>query len=167
MKFQATIEIRIGNPYILVSAARATKLKPGWRKPLPVLIKINGQPEGSWPINMMPVGDGSFYLYLHGDVRNASNTTVGDTVTVEIHFNSEYKNGPQHRMPPWFSKALGKNPTAKTNWKNLPPSRKKEVLRYFSQLKSTEAKDRNLEKALAVLSGKTARFMARTWKNGI
>ncbi len=45
---------------------------------------------------MMPIGDGSFYLYLHGSVRKASNTKVGDKVSVEIEFDSEYQNGPMH-----------------------------------------------------------------------
>jgi hypothetical protein len=167
MKFRAKIEIRIGNPYILVSRTRASKIKTAWKKPMPVLIKINGAPEKPWPINMMPVGDGSFYLYLHGKVREASDTQVGDTVTVDITFNSKYKNGPQHPTPPWFSKALNKSTTAKANWKALPPSRQKEILRYFSNLKSDPAKKRNLEKAMNVLNGKSGRFMARTWKNGI
>ncbi len=52
------------------------------------------------------------------------------------------------------------------NWKALIPSRKKEILRYLSRLNSSEARARNLAKALHVLSGETGRFMARAWKNG-
>ena len=37
---------------------------------------------------MMPAGNGDFYLYLHGDVRRASQTKVGDLVQVEIAFDS-------------------------------------------------------------------------------
>src|SRR5436853_5166 len=55
---------------------------------------------------MMPVGDGSFYLYLHGDVRKASGTKVGDRVRVEAGFDSKYRNGPQHPVPSWFRSAL-------------------------------------------------------------
>lgn len=164
--FPATILIRIGNPYILVSAARAKAIKPGWRKPMPVLIRINDKPEKGWRINMMPAGDGSFYLYLHGAVRKASATAVGDRVRVKITFDADYRNGPQHPMPSWFRQALDANPSAKKNWTALIPSRKKEILRYFSWLKSAAARERNLAKALQVLSGKTGRFMARTWKNG-
>jgi len=74
LHFKSEIKIYLGNPYILVSAARAKALKEGWKKPLPVLVRINGQPEKAWRINMMPIGNGSFYLYLHGDVRKASKT---------------------------------------------------------------------------------------------
>jgi Bacteriocin-protection, YdeI or OmpD-Associated/Domain of unknown function (DUF1905) len=164
--FTAVIKIRNGNPFILVSAFRAKAIKPGWRKPLPVLVRLNGKPATAWRINMMPAGDGSFYLYLHGDARKASGTTVGDRVRVEIDFDATYRNGPQHPMPGWFKQALAENPQAMKNWTALIPSRKKEILRYFSRLNSPDARARNVAKALHVLSGKTGRFMARAWKNG-
>ena len=164
--FTAIIKIRGGNPFILVSASRANAIKPGWRKPLPVLVRVNAQPAKAWRINMMPVGNGSFYLYLHGDIRKASRTAVGDRVRVEIDFDASYRSGPQHRMPRWFKRALAANPQAMKSWTALIPSRKKEILRYFARLNSQDARARNLAKALHVLSGKMGRFMARTWKNG-
>ncbi len=166
LTFTARIEIIGINPFVLISARRVSKLKPRWRKPMPVLVRVNGKPEKPWPINMMPVGDGSFRLYLHGSVRKASGTDVGDRVRVEVQFDSTYKNGPQHAMPPWFRTALKSNSAAAKNWESLIPSRKKEILRYFAGLKSDEARERNLQRALAVLSGTTGRFMARTWNNG-
>jgi hypothetical protein len=112
---------------------------------------------------MIPVGDGSFYLYLHGDVRKASGTKVGDRVRVEVGFDAKYRNGPQHPVPSWFKPVLQKNPRAAKNWEALIPSRKKEILRYFARLKSPDARERNLERALHVLSGKEGRFMGRAW----
>jgi Domain of unknown function (DUF1905)/Bacteriocin-protection, YdeI or OmpD-Associated len=164
--FTATIRIRNGNPYISVDASRAAAIKEGWRKPLPVRLRINGLPREAWRVNMMPVGDGGFYLYLHGAVREASETAVGDRVDVEIAFDTRYRGGPQHRMPLWFKRGLASNPQALKNWKALPPSRRKEVLRYFSRLISAQARARNLAKALHVLSGEAGRFMARAWKHG-
>jgi hypothetical protein len=164
--FAAVIKIRGINPFIPVSASRANIIKPGWRKPLPVLVRVNGTPAEGWRTNMMPTGDGSFYLYLHGDVRKASGTAVGDRVRVEIEFDSSYRNGPQHPMPSWFKQALVGNPHAMKHWEALPPSRKKEIHRYFSRLNSPEARARNLARALHVLSGEPARFMSRAWKNG-
>ena len=69
VRFRSLIEIENINPYVLVSARRAARIRKGWRKPLPVRVRVNGKPEKPWRINLMPVGDGSFYLYLHGDVR--------------------------------------------------------------------------------------------------
>jgi hypothetical protein len=164
--FSAVIKIRGVNPFVLVNASRANAIKLGWRKPLPVLVRINGKPAKAWRINMMPVGNGSFYLYLHGGIRKASDTAVGDRVLVEIEFDASYKNGPQHPMPRWFKQALVGNPHAMKNWMALIPSRKKEILRYFSFLNSPDARARNLARALHVLSGEAGRFMARAWKNG-
>src|SRR6202049_5094275 len=104
--FRAVIGIRGVNPYVLVSASRAKTIKAVWRRALPVLVRINGKPAEAWRINMMPVGNGSFYLYLHGDVRRASGTSVGDRVRVEIDFDTSYRSGPSTPMPPWFKKAL-------------------------------------------------------------
>ena len=166
LHFKAKIEIYNGNPYVLVSQERATALKPGWKKPMPVLVQINDKPDKPWQINMMPIGDGSFYLYLHGDVRKASKTKVGDVVDVKVWFDTKYKNGPMHPMPSWFRMPLSENLKAQKAWDGLIPSRKKEILRYFSWLKSTEAQERNVKKALYVLSGGVGRFMARSWKDG-
>ncbi len=163
MKFKSVIKIIGFNPYILISKFQATKLKHGWKKPMPVLIRINNQPKNYWRINMMPIGDGRFYLYLAGVVRKASKTKVGDKVSVEVKFDDKYKNGPMHRMPEWFLRPLNKNSKAKMAWQALIPSRKKEILRYLSWLKSKEARDRNVAKAIDVLSGKKGRYMARTW----
>ena len=167
LRFAAVIRIRGVNPYVSVSRRRAGQLQKSWRRPLPVLIRINGQPARKpWPINMMPAGDGSFYLYLHQSVRDASGRSVGDRVVVELDFDRAYRNGPLHPMPRWFRDALRSDTRAKRNWSRLPPSRRKEILRYFAGLRSAEAKARNLARAMVVLSGKSGRFMARSWNNG-
>lgn len=162
--FRARIQIRGVNPYILVSAARARAIKPGWRRPLPVLVRVNGQPKRApWRINMMPVGNGAFYLYLHGSVRTASETKVGDLVRVEVEFDAKYRGGPLTPVPFWFTAPLARNAKAKRAWDALTPSRKKEIVRYLTALKSAEARERNLARALRVLSGTKERFMARSW----
>jgi hypothetical protein len=166
IRFDALIQRRGINPFVAVSSARAKALTPGWRKPLPVLVRINDKPRVPWRINLMPAGNGEFYLYLHEIVRKASGTSVGDRVSVELSFDAKYQSGPQHRMPQWFKQGLDANPQALKNWAALIPSRKKEILRYFSQLKSLDARTRNLSKALHVLSGEAERFMARDWRNG-
>jgi hypothetical protein len=44
------------NPYVLVTAAQAATLRAGWRKPMPVLVRINDQAVDAWRTNMMPTG---------------------------------------------------------------------------------------------------------------
>ena len=165
MRFTAVMDIRDGNPFVPVSAARAARLRPG-RKALPVLVRVNGKPDPPWRINLMPAGDGSFYLYLHGTVRKASGTKVGDKVAIEMDFDAAYHNGPMHPMPAWFKAALAKDTRARANWDQLTPSRRKEVVRYLNWLKSDDAKRRNLEKVMRVLGGTSERYMARSWKDG-
>lgn len=166
IRFEAVIRIRGINPYLLVSAMLASELKQGWRRPLPVQVRVNGQPHKPWRINMMPAGDGNFYLYLHESVRVASRSKVGDRVTIELSFDDSYRGGPSHPVPRILSVALAANPNAKQAWKALSPSRKKEVLRYFASLKSPDAKARNLSKLIEALSGGAVRFMGRTWIHG-
>jgi hypothetical protein len=163
LRFQSVIEIQKINPYVLVSARRAARIRKDWRKPLPVRVRVNGKPEKPWRINMMPVGDGTFYLYLHDDVRKASNTKVGDAVTVELEFDDEYRSGPTHPIPPGFRDALSRNRKALRAWSELIPSLQKEILRYFSRLKSADAQIRNTRRAIHVLSGGKGRFLGRAW----
>ncbi len=163
MNFKAKIRLRGINPYIRVSRARASRIKADWRKPMPVLVRVNGKPDAAWQINMMPAGDGDFYLYLDGVVRRASNTGLGDMVDVSIVFDDAYRSGPQHDMLPEFASRLDENPLAKAGWDGLSPSLRKEILRYLANLKSDAARQRNVERAIAVLGGAKDRFLARDW----
>lgn len=167
LRFQAAIRIVGVNPYVEVSKRRAGRLRKDWRRPMPVWVRIDGKPARKpWRINMMPAGNGTFFLYLHNSVREASGTRVGDRVTVELEFDQSYRSGPMHPMPRWFSAALSGDPRAKLSWSKLTPSRRKEILRYFAGLKSDEARRRNLARAMLALSGAAVRFMARSWSDG-
>jgi hypothetical protein len=151
------------NPHVMVDAKQASQLRRKWRGPMPVCFWVNGRSDRTWRVNLMPVGDGRFRLYLNGNIRKESNLSVGDVLDIEALFDGEYRSGPLHSMPAWFRKELSGNPQAKRGWDHLVPSRQKEILRYFAQLKSAEAKQRNVQKALHVLAGCKGRFMARSW----
>ena len=166
LNLKAEILINGINPYVLVKAEDSSKLIPDWRRPMPVLVQVNGRPTDPWHINMMPMGDGNFYLYLHGDMRKTSNTRVGDIVDVSIWFDRGYRNGPQHTMPVKLKKSLTENAEAENNWFKLSPSRQKEVLRYLANIKSDDVRDRNIERVMYVLSGEPDHFMGRDWVDG-
>jgi hypothetical protein len=166
LRFKATIRITGVNPYLHVSAARASTLRPGWRRAMPVLVRVNGAPRPlPWRTNMMPLGNGAFRLYLQTAVRQASGTRVGDTVWAEVRFDSAYRGGPQHPIPAWFRRPLRANRKAWAAWQALIPSRKKEILRYLAQLKSPDARKRNVARALRALAGQPVRYVARSWGN--
>lgn len=163
LSLRSRIEMHGINPCILIKPGQAALLRPDWRGPMPVRVQVNDKPEIPWRINLMPRRDGGFRLYLAQTVRDASRTRVGELVDVRIQFDTEYRGGPMHPVPGWFSKRLQRNRKARTGWEQLPPSRKKEILRYFAQLKSPEAQARNAARAIHVLAGARARFMARDW----
>jgi hypothetical protein len=160
------VEIVGVNPYVVVDALTATALRPDWRKPMPVLVTINGEKTSPWRTNMMPTGDGGFRLYLHGEMRRVSRTAVRDIVTLEISFDGEYRNGPLHATPEWFQSELDKDAAVVATWMALSPSRQKEVLRYFARLQSDAAKKRNLELILRALRGEEIHYMGRDWAAG-
>jgi Bacteriocin-protection, YdeI or OmpD-Associated/Domain of unknown function (DUF1905) len=166
VRISATIAVRGVNPYVLVSAQQSRRLRPDWRRPLPVILRIARLPRYRWCTNLMPAGDGNFYLYLHEHIRRVAAAGIGDRIGVELQFNAAYKGGPAHPMPKWFRDALREAPMALQNWRRLIPSRKKEMLRYFASLKSAAAQARNLERAMRVLCGQRHRFMARQWEHG-
>jgi hypothetical protein len=168
LRFKARIEINGINPFVPVEPERAARLREGWRKPMPVLVQINGAPAEPWRINMMPRGDGGFFLYLHGVVREAAaGVGVGDEVEVSVAFDEAYRGGPAHPMPEAFAEGLARDKAATEAWDALTPSLRKEVLRRFDSVKSEDARARNIEAALAVLGGAAGRFMARDWKDGV
>jgi hypothetical protein len=162
LEFDAPIEIRGINPFVLVGAGRARQIKADWRKPMPVLVRLNGS-DPAWPINMMPAGDGDFFLYLDGRLRERAGVAVGDVVRVWLAFDADYRAGPQHEMLPAFAAALDRHPEARARWEALTPSLRKEVQRYLANLKSDAARGRNVARAIRVLGGARERFMARDW----
>lgn len=115
---------------------------------------------------MMPVGDGSFYLYLDNRIRKPTGTVVGDEIIVTLGFDLGYRAGPAHDMPDDLAAALHSNIAAAANWEKLPPSRKKEALRYLDRLQSPSARRSNLHRLLNVLEGNEGRYLARQWRNG-
>jgi hypothetical protein len=161
IRFTQRIEIRGINPYLLVSAKLAQQLRPGWRKALPVRVTINGQPRSPARINLMPAGDGSFYLYLNGPLREASGTAVGDRVTARVSFDASYRGGPTHSMPRALELGLRARPKLGRAWDELTPSRRKEILRYLGGLRTDAARERNITKLLAALSGPGRDYLGR------
>lgn len=154
------------NPYVDVSVERVALLRPDWRKPLPVLVRLNDCPKTPWRTNLMPVGDGSFRLYLHGAMRASAKVEVGDKVRVGLEVDDAYYSDPANPVPRWFQTELDADSKINENWSKLTPSQRKEVVRYLGALKSEEARERNLLRALSVLRGQRGRFLGRDWIDG-
>lgn len=168
--FTETIAIINGNPYVRppdnvlqVIFTQAEKSS----SPIPIKGTIDGAKFEQTLVRYQ--GDWRLYINIimakaaHIKFSKSITEIVGKSATFEIAYNPKPK---EYGMVSFLGKVLNKNPVAKRNWDKLIPSRQKEILRYFSWLKSDEAKQRNLKKIIEVLGGKNERFMARTWKDG-
>lgn len=170
LRFSAKIHIINGNPYVRPPDKIIEKLfDQAGKKTSPISVK--GKIKGAFFQQSLVRYLGDWRLYVNMIMAKTAgikfsksiSEIVGEKVEIEIEFDD---SPPTYGMVDFFKDALDKNPVAKKNWDKLIPSRKKEILRYFSWLKSDEAKQRNLEKVLRALSGKEERFMARSWKDG-
>jgi len=152
-RFTQTISIAGINPYVTVPMKISKSFgKKGF---IPIKMKANGHP---FLANLVPVGAGRHRLYLHGVMRKKAKAQAGDRITIEL------VHDPRPRVEPLF-KPLGKvlktSVLALRNWKNLNPSRRKEVNRYLNRLKSDEAVKRNLVRVMKYLEGRGDWFKSK------
>jgi hypothetical protein len=156
IKFKARIEIIGVNPYVYLPdrVLRWIFVQAGKDKgKIPVRMKIDGH---EFPQTLIK-WSGAWRLYLNTPMRKAAKKDVGDTANFEIAYDPAKRTVPMH---PKFAKALRKNKEAKQVYDSLRPSLQLEINRYFSFLKSEDAVDRNVVKAIKFLLGK-GRFVAR------
>lgn len=101
---------------------------------------------------------GKWRLYLNTPMRKATALEVGDGADVFLEFDPEERVLAIH---PKLEAALNKNKAAKKIFDSLPPSRRKEIIRYIGFLKSEEAVDKNVKRAIRFLIGRQ-RFTGRS-----
>jgi uncharacterized protein YdeI (YjbR/CyaY-like superfamily) len=147
--FSAKIHIIGINPYVLLpsSVLKYIFLKAGKdRGAIPVQLKISDKDF----IQNLVKYSGKWRLYLNTPMRKAAKKDVGDIIDIQIDFDPNPRTTPIH---PKLKKALEENPNARKAFKQLSPSRQKEILRYINFLKSEDSVDKNVQKATSHLSG--------------
>ena len=147
--FSAKIQIIGVNPYVLLPSPvlkylfqKAAKDKGA----IPVKLKVGDE---SFIQNLVKYS-GKWRLYLNGPMRKAAGKDVGETIAIQIDFDPKPRTTPVH---PKLKKTFNENPDAKKAFEKLSPSRQKEILRYINFLKSEEAVDKNVRRAIAHLTG--------------
>jgi hypothetical protein len=108
--------------------------------------KINGH---AFVQTLVPVKNGPYRLYVNGPMLKGAHAKNGDTVKFSIEANPH----PEQRTPailPAFKKRLAEEKLAAA-FKNLAPSRRKEILKYMHFLKTPESVERNIAKVIAQL----------------
>ncbi len=149
-EFTASITIIGVNPHVLPPEpvlqglfAQAARNKG----PIPV----HGSIDGHTFIQTLVKYAGAWRLYLNGHMLKAAKKGVGDTVRIRIAFDPRDRSAP---MPPALEAALNGNKRARAVFGSLPPSRRKEIMRYIGNLKSEEAIARNVARAIGFLEGR-------------
>jgi hypothetical protein len=154
--FKAKIEIIGVNPYTLLPASvlKVIFKKAGKDKGA---IPVRGKLDGHSFIQTLVKYSGKWRLYLNGPMRKAIKKDVGDNVKVAVEFDPVSRTIP---MPPKLASALKDDKNAKKVFDQLSPSRQKEIVRYIATLKSEEAVEKNVKRAIRFLCGKE-RFVGR------
>lgn len=156
LPFSAKIEIIGINPYVYLpdEVLKALFLQASKDKgKIPVKLKIDGH---EFPQTLVKYS-GHWRLYLNMPMRKAAGKDVGDTAQFEVWFDPEKREVAMH---PKLITALAENQQAKQVFDSLPPSRRLEIVRYISFLKTTESIERNVDKTIRFLLGKE-RFIGR------
>ena len=155
-KFNATLEIIGGNPFVFVPSIILHKIFQQANRnkgPIPIQGTINGKPYQQTLVKY----SGHWRLYINMKMLKNSPRRIGEKIVVEIEFDPSDRTIEPH---PKLVAALEENKKAKQAFKELPPSRQKEIIRYISNLKTEKSVERNITKAINFLLGK-GRFAGR------
>jgi len=144
------------NPYVLLPAVVLKEIFKQANKnkgPIPVRGELNG----NLFVQTLVKFSGKWRLYLNIPMRKAAGVDVGDVADLKIEFDPRIR---EVIMDVKLKLALEKNKKAKQIFEKLPPSRQKEIMRYIGNLKSEEAINKNVKRAILFLTGKE-RFVGR------
>ncbi len=143
MKFTTTIVQTGNNTGIEISEQMLGKLGGG-KKPL-VVVTINNY---SYRSAVGKMGD-KFMISLSAENRKNANVKGGDTVEIDVDLDTTPRT---IEVPIELQKALDKNKSAKTNFENLAPSKKKAMALSVKEAKTEETKKRRIDKAIEELT---------------
>jgi hypothetical protein len=156
LSFKAKIEIIGVNPYVLLPDEVLNEIfrqSDKYKGTIPVRGTLNG----SEFIQTLVKYSGKWRLYLNTPMRKSTETDVGDTVQIEIEYDSRPRTIPMH---PKLEKVLNENPDAKQVFDKLSASRQNKIIRYISFLKTEVAIEHNLKRVIRFLNGND-RFVGR------
>ena len=154
--FSAEIYIIGINPFVFVPEdILAYVFKKAKKDKGPIRIKgtINGK---AYKQTLMKY-TGHWRLYINTAMLKDSPKRIGETIEVSIDYDPEERSIEMHGE---LKTALAGNAEAKQVFDSLPPSRRHEIVRYISNLKSEESVKKNVDRAINFLIGK-GRFIGR------
>ena len=123
------------------------------KSPIAIFGQVNGK---DYKQNLM-FFKGDWRLYVNTTMLKNSPKRIGELVDFTIAYDSEPR---MVKQPQVLSEALAKNLEAKEVFEQLTASKQLEINRYIARLKTDEAIERNVARAIGFLLGKN-RFVGR------
>jgi hypothetical protein len=99
---------------------------------------------------LMPHGDGRHFIILTKEIRDKAKIGVGDTITASLSKDDSKK---EVTAPDDLAKELKKNKPALEYFNSIPPSHKKEYVKWIEEAKKEETRKNRIAKAIEMLSG--------------
>lgn len=151
MKFSFQAKIyKVGiNPCVKVPSAITGKLSPS-KGYIPIMGKIN---DYSFQQTLVPIKNSGYRLYVNGPMLKGSNTRLGEKVNFIIEQDPAPRTVDSYPLPKEFKKKLVDNNLFQ-KFRELSPTRQKEILKYLNFLKTEEALRRNIDKVIEQLNKK-------------
>lgn len=107
-------------------------------------------------------GRGGHFIVTNVAMRRRIGKQSGSAVVVEIEPDETYKTVV---LPDYFEDELEENPVAKAAYEKCPPSSKRWIAQYLTEVKSLDAKANRVVKALEILEAWAARAQKKSKKN--
>lgn len=148
-KFKAGIELIGINPFVFVPDEILKEIfrQSGKDKGhIPVCGSVNRRPYKQTLVKYK----GDWRFYVNTTILKDSPQRIGEVISITIRHDPADRSISPH---PAFEKALKGNKEAKKVFDSLPPSRRKEIVRYISALKTPESISRNVQRAISHLTG--------------
>jgi hypothetical protein len=155
-KFRATIELIGINPFVFVPDRILKQIfiqagkEAGY---IPTRGTVNNKAYKQTLVKYK----GAWRLYINTTMLKKSPERIGEKIELSVEFDPVNRTIKPH---PKLAKALKENMAAKKVFDSLPPSRKKEIVRYIANLKTAESVDRNIKRAIDFLTG-NSNFIGR------
>lgn len=150
VRFTAPIAVIGINPHV-VPPQRALRAIFGEADKDSGPIPIRGTLQGKPFLQTLVKYAGAWRLYLNGPMLEGTGLKVGGRARVTIAHDPRPRTEP---MPPALAVALEKDVRAREAFNALPPSRRKEILRYLNQGKTETTLLRNVARVVGHLSGR-------------
>jgi hypothetical protein len=154
--FEARLDIIGINPFVSVpdEILQAVFLQAGKSKGfIPIRGSVNEKPYKQTLVRY----SGQWRLYINTSMLKNSPKRIGELLTISVEWDDQNR---EIEMPAPFLEALKANVQAKAIFDQLSASRRLEIVRYLANLRTEQALERNIGKALRFLLGQE-RFVGR------